>query len=278
MLQRYLVELLSKQPRRLFYARLHPTCWIIYCNKTGSCNDVLEIEIIENAPPVKLQRGPKSYAYGPFINALELCYDHANHRERDVSSGDNNNGTRVDDRGRLFDDGDMNNFLDSCDNELDDEDDTADNESSDAEDDFGFGDTDTSCSRYNSMMNDIRAIDALKDILLKARSGLVNNPLTKLLKGTTHGRFGDVVEMEERYCSILIRSEIQTVDFFLALGSECRRRLVQHIHELQISDGSSEVKESLTKIDIVGLDNFILTESAKDQIIAIVDAFETIRY
>ena len=52
-------------------------------------------------------------------------------------------------------------------------------------------------------------IDVLKEILLKVKSGIVNNSLATLMD-----HHGDVVDEAGRYCSILTHSEIQTVDFW----------------------------------------------------------------
>ncbi len=238
---------------------------------------MLEIEIKSDARPVKFQRGPKSYAYGPFVLALELCYDadstHASIGERTHAAA-----TAVDCGRRIgVDDGDLEDFLDSCDNDFNDEDDpinegdNEDCESSDADNDVG--DKDASSFRYNSMINDIRAIDVLMEILLKVKSGLVNNSLVTLMD-----RHGDVVDKADRYCSILIRSEIRTVDFFLSVGIECRHRLAEHVCELPFSKESTKAMENLLKIEAEVVNDIICTESMKEQVIGIANAFTAIRY
>ena len=59
---------------------------------------MLEIEIKSKDRPVKFQRGPKSYAYGPFVHALELCYDadstHASIGDRTHAAAAYDNGDR----------------------------------------------------------------------------------------------------------------------------------------------------------------------------------------
>ena len=261
----------------------HRFC-LLFLETTGSCNDVLEIEIKANAPPVKLQRGPKSYAYGPFVNALELCYDYADGSH--ASRGDTTTcWATVGGERRMVDDGDLEDFLDSCDNDSDNEDDTVDvdddnddHESSEAEDD-AFGDEDTSPqhSRFRSMIKDIRAMDALRDVLLKVKTGLVNNSLAKRIHEDACR--GDVVLDEaERYCTILINSEIQTVDFYLAVGRECRRRMMEHVRTLPLAKESTVMNENFTMTDSVLVDDIILSELANEQVISIANAFAAIRY
>jgi len=244
---------------------------------------VLEIEIKSKAQPVKFQRGPKSYAYGPFVHALELCYDADGRHVVSTRDGTIAAAAAVDGDRRIgVDDCDLEDFLDSCDNELNDkevptnEGDNEDCDSSDADNDFE--DTDTSYSCYNSMIYDIRAIDVLKNILLKVKSGLVNNSLATWMCKINHDRHGDVVDEADRYCSILIRSEIQTVDFFLAVGIECRHRLAKHVRELPSSKESRKAMENLLKIEYEVVNDIIYTESMKEQVIGIANAFAAIRY
>ncbi len=242
---------------------------------------MLEIEIKSNAQPVKFQRGPKSYAYGPFVHALELCYD-ADGRHV-VSTGDGTIAAAVDGDRRIgLDDGDLEDFLDSCDNEVTDEEvptNEGDNEDCDSGDaDNDFGDTDTSYSRYTSMVNDIRAIDVLEDILLKVKSGLVNSSLATLMCKINHDRHGDVVDEADRYCSILIHSEIQTIDFFLAVGIECRHRLAEHVRKLPSLKESRKAMENRLKIEYEVVNDIIYTESMREQVIGIANAFAAIRY
>ena len=91
-------------------------------------------------------------------------------------------------------------------------------------------------------------------------------------------RRGDVVDEAGRYCSILIRSEIQTVDFFLAVGIECRHRLAEHVRELPFSKESPEIMELLLKIKSEVVNDIIYTDSMEEQVISIANAFAAIRY
>ena len=65
---------------------------------------MVEIELKEEGPLVRLQRGPKSYTFGPFIKALELFYDAGSderHGLQDNSRDDSANGGRDDDEAFL---------------------------------------------------------------------------------------------------------------------------------------------------------------------------------
>ena len=83
-----------------------------------------EIEIKQKGQPMKLQRDPKSYCYGLFIKALELCRDDVdkNSNEHGVSMMDNDcrdvQEVKVDD----MIDGGLEAFLDLCGNEFKEED------------------------------------------------------------------------------------------------------------------------------------------------------------
>jgi hypothetical protein len=270
---------------------------------SGSCNDILEVEIRRNQPPVKLQRGPKSYSYGPFVRALELCRDIAGENEpmddTDPSSGVGKDRAKVDGvDGELMtiDDGGLEAYLDSCGNSSCDEDDVA--EDGDG-DDVGAGGDDFGDSLYcapinsnvartgrsalTSMMGDIHAIDALSKILQNVRTGLLSNSLAKLLhregrsdNGTDEedGNNGTGIihfTVEDRYCSILIRSEIQTVNFYLALASEVRRRLVERL------PGGSEGRTVIGKVEMED-DMCAGEEALSDQITATANTFMSIRY
>ena len=75
-----------------------------------------------------------------------------------------------------------------------------------------------------SIVDDIGAIDIVRERLRNVRAGLVNNPLS----GPPNG---EIFTVEDRYCSILIDSEIQTIDFYLSAARELRNRLVERIAE-----------------------------------------------
>lgn len=241
----------------------------------GSCNDFLEIKIKENEyhHHVKLQRGPKSYSYGPFVRALELCHDSTNWNSSKEGA---KYCTAVNDG---FED-----FLESCN-------DKGDNEDADLSEDYSvrgedFGDSfyeipsksnDTqSCQSARMLKDDICAIDVLKEKLQNVRTGLLNNSLAKIIlhKNRSCGLEEDddmkSLTVEDQYSQILIFSEIHTIDFFLATSTELRHRLVERLSMLD-EDG-----EKVNDTAFVEGGKFSVIEH--DQISSIAGTFMSIRY
>ena len=107
---------------------------------------------------------------------------------------------------------------------------------------------------------------------------VINNSHATLMCTINHDLHGDVVEEADRYCSILIRSEVQTVDFFFAVGIECRHPLAEHVRELPFSKESPKMMENLLKIEYEVVNDIIYTESMREQVIGIANAFAAIRY
>jgi len=133
-------------------------------------------------------------------------------------------------------DGGLDAFLDACDNEqFEDEEEDDDNED-DGFDDYLYNssnnnsnDIDAGSSTAQSLISsDIHAIDALTETLQSVRSGLERNPLAEQVK---NGNSNEESTPEDQYCSILIQSEMQTVDFYLAIACELRHRLASHTKE-----------------------------------------------
>ncbi|KAL9182389.1 hypothetical protein ACHAXT_013041 [Thalassiosira profunda] len=179
----------------------------------GSCNDVLELDIRPGEKPVELQRGPKAYSYAPFVRALDLC--------RDASCGEDGWDEEEVDEG-------LDAFLDSCENGFDGD------EKEEEEDDVGGFDeylynaqsnadaTHSGDSHLVSMKRDLNALVKLKEVLRSAKAGLQNNSL--LRNESPKGNATD----EDRYCTVLVRSEIQTLDFYLAAVDALNRLLLRH--------------------------------------------------
>jgi len=240
----------------------------------GSCNDVLEVEIdADGERPVGLHRGPVSYSYGPLARALELCRDGSSARDR-VPSGSSGVRSREEvARDCAEVDNGLRDFPDPCDDSSDD--DAADN----GDDDNASAEGDDSdCShdaieisvseQYDpsarrSIIDDIGAIDVFRERLRNVRAGLVNNPLS----GPPHG---EIFTVEDRYCSILIDSEIQTIDFFLSAVRELRNRLEERI---------TEERREPTRIGSVSEDDGCIRErTLRDQITSVATSFLSIRY
>ena len=209
---------------------------------------------------------------------------------KDRAEIDGDDGERM-----TIDDGGLEAFLDSCDNSSWDDDDVDDD--GDGDDGSAGGErlgdclyrtptnsnvVQTSRSARTAMMSDVHAIDALRENLQNVRTGLVSNSLSRLLHGESRSDSGTDEEdynngneiihvtVEDRYCSILIRSEIQTVDFYLAVASEVRRRLVER---LAGSEGTV-----IGKVDNMEDDVCVGEEAPCDQITALANTFLSIRY
>ena len=255
---------------------------------------MLELEIEPNESPVQLQRGPKAYSYGPFVKALELCRSTPNDNTGKDGNENSNDATTEeeietnndvhdcdgdDPMGEDNGDGGLEAFLESCDNELDED---------DGFDEFGENDDDgmddcfyaTSASTINadnsSITKDLRAIDKLKGILETVKAGCVNNPLSSLKLGSKD------MQAEDGYCAILIRSEIQTVEFYLAAADLLRCRLMEHFGQ----SPSKHDHDSSIKSHELGIDKAAAAKDCQnddedmsdEQIRALVNAFISIRY
>ena len=193
-------------------------------------------------------------------------------RDTDASRGDTSSQhTEEEDKEDQEEgDGGLDSFLDACDNEqfaIDDDDD--DNEDDDF-DDYLYNPSNnssndmnvTSSSAQSSISSDIHAIDALTETLQSVRSGLERNSL--LAAKGKNGNTNEESTPEDQYCSILIQSEMQTVDFYLDIACELRRRLASHAKEK--GKTSDEVKHDKEQ------------GNYDDHINSVCDAFLSIRY
>ena len=256
----------------------------------GSCNDVLEVKIKANEQPIKLQRGPKSYSYGPFVKAIELCHET---EEENQDSGDGNRTKKVgaehsDELEEELEDGAaLEAFLDSCDNEFEDEEDGDEEDEGDDGDEFDdylYGGSSSltiihANNRHeNSMKKDIHAIEKLKKILHKVREDCEKNPLI----GDNDCNINDkestnINTDEDQYCAILIRSEIQTCNFYLVAASLLLRRLTEclGLEEKLPSSENKNVTKSKEKFEMDDASN---DTGTNEQIKSVVSAYVSIRY
>ena len=225
---------------------------------------MVEIELKESSPLVRIQRGPKSYTFGPFIKALELFYDPGSdgrHDVQDDSRDDAANGGRDDD------DAGLEAFLDDCDEEEDYEDE--DDEGGDDVNDMmynstTFGDDDllddslpsSSSAKEKVMTKELRALEALHSSLKAAVERCENNSLIRSVKERVNTAEGD------EYCAILIKSEMQTISFYA--------KAAEMIHS-KLSKCMSQENELMdSKVEINEMD--------QEHINDLVKAFMTIRY
>jgi hypothetical protein len=257
----------------------------------GSCNDFLEIELKENTLPVKLQRGPKSYTYGMFTKALQLFHDgddgdngglvdditnNKHLQDESVSNVAKSMCNDDDDREQEVeemndeDDGGLQAFLDDCEKDDDEEDEEGDHDEDlddvmyshrTSFDDSGqlLDNSHPSASvDAKEMMNELRALEALYSSLKQAMERCEQNSLicSSSDKQQIH------TSSEDDYCVILIKSEMQTIKFYMKTAS---------ILQSKLSKSSSRVAAVLDrKLDISNADQ----ENIND----LVNAFLTIRY
>ena len=234
-----------------------PSC----TNREGSCNDVVEIELKEEAPPVTLQRGPKSYTYGPFIKALKVFNKHL----QDESVNDD-----ADDRGEEDDndDGGLQAFLDDC--EEDDYEDDDDEEGGDDLDDMmynptSFGDDEQlldkallSSTKAEGKMNDLRALESLHSSFKQAIDRCKQNSLIR----SSGDKERSYTTAEDHYCIMLIKSEMQTISFY--------KRAAEMVH--------SKLSKSSPGVASLVDGKFEMTAMDLEHINDLVGAFLTIRY
>ena len=240
---------------------------------------MVEIELKEDLPPLKLRRGPKSYTYGLFIKAMELFHDDGSGRRDDDIDGTNNKHLQEEKadsnvanerEGEEDDDGGLEAFLNDC----DEEDDCEDEEDEGGEDldemmyqDTSFGDDDhllgnsLPCStKAEEMMNDLRALEALHLSLEQAMEQCENN---SLIRGCGDGE-RLYATAEDNYCAILIKSEMQTISFY--------KKAAQIIHS-KLSKSSSQVTSLVDKSS-----EFEMIAMDREHVNDLVKAFMTIRY
>lgn len=224
---------------------------------------MLKIQLRANAKPVRLQRGPKSYSFSPFVEALSLFYDSSNGSnvaEREstnpVCNASNNNSDSEDE-----DDG-LEAFLDECENEL---------ESDDSRFFDCYGDTDIAANElmvestmgsnpcnHNRIETDLVALELLILALTDAKLHIEKN----VLASSDSARYSE----QDQFCFILLQSEIKTLAFFLAVAYTVKRCL------------NRMEEDSTSSIDVfptVGTDECKEhTQHVRD----VVSAFLTIRY
>lgn len=203
-----------------------------------------------------------------------------------MPGGDCNSTTHshVEDDQRSFGDGDggLEDFLDSCDYELHGDVDEQDGDDEDDNEENYFGDylynssTNSNLENVNNscqlMKEDLKAIDRLVAILQNVKTGCLKNPLIsdgKILQNK------HLSIDEDRYCVILLHSEVKTADFYIAAAKELCSQLEERIGRL-----SDQSTESLLKSQVFSEDdyNFDNKNDVHDQVKALVDAYLSIRY
>lgn len=182
---------------------------------SGSCNDIVEIQLLPEKKPVRLQMGPKSYSYLPFVEALSLFYN-SDSKENHTSGTEECDleARSIDWEGFDLDDN-VDAFLDACDNESYDEDeDEAFSCYNTAIEDSTLGEHPADEKRIKS---DVCALNLLIRALSDAKSQRSTN---------THASTDEKMHsIQEKYCLILAESEIHTISFFLAVSRTLKQQL-----------------------------------------------------
>lgn len=263
-----------------------------YSTLKGSCNDVVEIELKKDAAPVKLQRGPKSYTYGIFTKALQLFHDsdagnEGRHDDNENTSNkhlqdesvnneankkcdDDDDNREEEEAMNDEDDGGLQAFLDDCEQDDDEDEEDEEGEGDDDLDDMMYHPTSfdedeqllddslPSSIEAKGMMNEIRALEAFYSSLKQARERCEQNSL--ICSSSDEQRIHTSVE--DDYCVILIKSEMQTINFFMKTAS-----ILQ-----------SKLSKSSPRVAPVKDDKFKTTDVDHEHINDLVNAFMTIRY
>lgn len=230
----------------------------------GSCNDILEISLHSGKKPVRLQMGPKSYSYLPFVEALSLFYNNDMSQILTINrDGSHPRDQPIREQG-LDLESNLDAFLVACDNE---------SESDEEEDEepFDYYILSKNASKTNDPVtdqdrvpanDDICAINSLIEALTNAQLQRTSNELACNDKKSASS--------QEEYCSILIKSEIQTLSFFLAVSKVLKYQLDQLLETSTIAPLKPEYV--LDKLGLVS--NDMITKYVAD----VANAFLAIRY
>lgn len=206
----------------------------------GSSNDILDLKI--NGSTCSLRTGPKSYTYGCFVKMLELVKNDGNYAcgeatlENDCDDGP----------------GSMEDFLNSCEEEDDENFDFYNGDDVENEDSNGGDDTD-------EKQSDNQAIESLKKELKIAAEGFSLNGCT-LVKALQSPNFS-----RDRFCAYLVASEVRTIGFYLQASDLIQKKLSADYSAQKSDDQLDETKDH---------DRQLLHEQALE----LRDAFYRIRY
>lgn len=192
----------------------------------GSSNDTFELDV--EGRVTFLQTGPKSYAYGKFVQALESFYD----RRRCATEEKQEEKSDVDD------------FLEECD--------AANGE------DFNWEDDDDNNADTVNAEDDDEDIEEELRALAKFEATLLDEA-----RGYGEGRAQQVSKLlatplntPDHYSAILVHSELRIISFYLLAIASVRRRLEQE---------TSAKKSSDVIIDLKG-DDLDLIEQQADEL------------
>mmetsp|Transcript_14844 Transcript_14844/g.24166 ORF Transcript_14844/g.24166 Transcript_14844/m.24166 type:complete len:110 (+) Transcript_14844:45-374(+) len=89
---------------------------------------------------------------------------------------------------------------------------------------------------------------------------------------TTTTKDTSYISVDDKYCAMIIRSKIQTIDFYLAAADLLRGRLVEHLEQLPSSQ--TRLPEG-TAVEVYPFDD---EKVVCEQVNALVSAYHKIRY
>lgn len=200
----------------------------------GYCNDTLEIYLRPNTKSIQFQMGPKTYSYSPFVEALCIYGSDQEHNSSLVSRED------------VAEDDDLEAFLDACDNESEGDDETTYNSS------FAGSTSHAQLMTETQVKDDLSKVNSLIVTLSEVKLKLSSNEIMH-----NHER---ALSTQEKYCSILIKSEYETISFFLAIAQKLKTQL-DRLNSSALLLGADEYnldKEGLTQKHIVDVVNAFL--------------------
>lgn len=209
---------------------------------------------------MRLQMGPKSYSYLPFVEALSLFYNtNSDFAEKCITGREERENEAGSMDGEGFDlDDNVDAFLDACDNESYGENEALDCYDTSLEDSI-VNEQPTDKKR---MKSDVFAVNSLIKALGDAKSQRSTN------KHTCNDK--RMYSIQEQYCFILAESEIHTILFFLAISLTLKQQL-----EALCEESAPDVSGVL---EIEGImRSYVADETRRKHAVDVVNAFMTIR-
>mmetsp|Transcript_16268 Transcript_16268/g.32972 ORF Transcript_16268/g.32972 Transcript_16268/m.32972 type:complete len:719 (-) Transcript_16268:31-2187(-) len=250
----------------------------------GSCNDILEVNLKYDKPLVKLQRGPKSYSYIPFVKMMEIFYDHDDVRQEDTANFESK------ERDDSMNTG-LTQFFDDCEEEFNEEDYDVDED--DEPDDEEYFDAfykssslvaasvTASQSSTAAANKYILALESMITALNKVKSGYQCNHCkprgnSQNGNGIKEAEITPLLVPEEKYCTILVHSELQTLNFYIAAAKFLKSKLVAL--QKTPSEGKNYQKPEIETKQLMDEFSFDNHPATWKQIEDLVRAFLSIRF
>lgn len=226
---------------------------------TGSSNDVLELRIQKHLKDkispviVELRAGPKSYTYGGFVKALEHFYPDST-SDMEKNDLEQEDGDDDDDMEAFLNQCEENEYCHSCEVIPDPQDE---------------GDFDGTPSNNNIDENELIALKGFIEALQEVRNSYQLEPgATKNEMGCDNNHISD----EEQFASLLILSELRTINLFQQAAREIHHLL--HFQSKQTNNNEGKYNHTKISTETETSNDVLLT----DQISQLVKAYITIRH